>query len=188
MHSNRIIRSVAFKLWFGNDIMHAGLHCRRAQNDCSRFLEPVTGCTCVGDLLVYECSAFGPGTTLWEGSAFRTDCTGSIILRHSQFSTSQGARDSCNSGGIVGKSVNVVDQCYTSQLNVTIDSSLNGATVSCIHVSNGERRKIGNNTITITAGETLYNLLQALIFSLVPRPMRMRLWRLISVSIMRDTI
>ena len=110
---------------------------------------------------MYECSTSGPGTTLWEGSVFRTaaDCD-SIFLRHSQFNTtSQGARESCNNGGIVGKSLNVVDQCYTSQLNVTIDSSLDGATVSCIHVSNGERHEIGNNTITITMGKTitLYN-------------------------------
>ena len=131
---------------------HGHLAGCRAQS-CSRFLAPATGCMCVGDSLMYECSAFGPGTTFWEGTAFRSECS-SIILRHSQFSTSQGARGSCNNGGIVGKSVNVVDQCYTSQLNVTIDSSLDGATVSCIHVSNGERRETGNSIITITAGKT----------------------------------
>ena len=108
-------------------------------------------CFCVGDLLVYECSVFGPGTTHWEGSVFHDDCGNSIILRHSQFST-QGARASCNNDGIVGRSVGVVDQCFTSQLNVTIESNLDSATVSCIHVRDGQRRNIGDSIIVIITG------------------------------------
>ena len=101
---------------------------------------------------MYECSVFGPGTTHWEGSAFHTDCSNSIILRHSQFS-GQGAGGSCNNGGIVGHSVGIVDQCFVSQLNVTIESSLDDATVSCIYVNNeGQRHHIGNNAITIITG------------------------------------
>ena len=128
-----------------------------AQN-CSSFLRPATGCTCVGDIQIYECSAFGSGATFWEGSALSLSTGCSIILRHSQFSTSEGASGSCNNGGIVGKSVNVAGQCFISQLNVTIESSLDGATVLCIHVSDGERHEIGNNTITITASKLcMYN-------------------------------
>ena len=100
---------------------------------------------------MYECSVFGPGTTHWEGSVFHSDCGNSIILRHSQFST-QGARASCNNDEIVGHSVGVVDQCFTSQLNVTIESSLDSATVSCIHVRDGQRHNIGDSTIFIITG------------------------------------
>ena len=116
-------------------------------------MEPVTGCTCVGDSLVYECTAFGPGTTQWEGTAFSSECN-SITLRHSQFS-SPGARGSCDNinGRIVGRSVDVVGQCFTSLLNVTIsDSSLDGTNILCVHVNNGVRKDIGIHTIAITTG------------------------------------
>ena len=114
--------------------------------------------------MVYECRVLGPGTTHWEGSAFHTDCGNSIILRHSQFS-SQSAGGSCNNGGIVGHSVGIVDQCFVSQLNVTIESSLNGATVSCIYVSEGQRRDIGNNTIVIITGTS--NLVKTTVDDLI---------------------
>ena len=108
-------------------------------------------CTCPGELLRYECTAFGSGTTKWNGSAF--DCTNNrIVLRHSQFSGT-GATESCNGGAIVGYSYgNSVNDCFTSRLNVTVDSSLDGETISCAHIGGEMTTVIGIHTIIITSG------------------------------------
>ena len=112
-------------------------------------------CTCPGDLLEYECTAFGSGTTKWNGSAF--DCTNNrIVLRHSQFSGT-GATESCNGGAIVGYSYgNSVNDCFTSRLNVTVDSSLDGETISCTHIGGETTTVIGINTVIITSGTGVY--------------------------------
>ena len=71
------------------------------------------------------------GSSVWRGSAF--DCPGVsnvILLGHSLFSTS-GVSGTCTNGAITAESVNVVDNCYTSRLMVTVSSGLNGTTVEC---------------------------------------------------------
>ena len=114
---------------------------------------PSRHCVCVGELIQFECSASGTGTTIWEGSAF-SNCTGSrIALRHSQF-TGGGTSRSCNSGGIVGYSAgDGVNDCYTSRLNVSVrDTSLEGQTVLCTHVVAQTTTAIGNYTISLLTG------------------------------------
>ena len=79
-------------------------------------------CTCPGYVQIYQCSVFGGGTTIWQGSAF-TNCLrglNSIELRHSAYADSQGAMGQCNDGAIMAKSAGVVNGSYVSLLNITV--------------------------------------------------------------------
>lgn len=57
------------------------------------------------------------------GTAFNCGANG-ILLRHDRFA-SRGIDGVCNSGAIVGRSLGVENECYTSELNVTISPTLN---------------------------------------------------------------
>ena len=104
--------------------------------------------TCPGHQLLYECTTIGVGTTVWKGTAFLNQCAGSsILLSHSHFTS--GTMDSCNNGAIVGQSLSAVNNCYTSQLNVTVDASMNGQTVKCVYNNGATESEIGTSTITI---------------------------------------
>lgn len=120
-----------------------------------------SNCTCLGGFLVYECTVLGSGTTIWDGSAFH--CPGDrVILRHSQFNS--GTSDSCNNGEIVGRSAGVVDNvCFTSLLNVTVGSNMNGETVSCTHNVDANTTVVGVHTITITTGNYCWTALNFII-------------------------
>lgn len=109
-------------------------------------------CTCSGDVLTYECRVVDGSATVWRGSAF--DCPssgGEIVLRHSQVA-SGGAVGVCNNGAIVGQGVSVVDNCFTSQLNVTLSSRLNGKSVECAHFNNVNTAVVSNSLVNITTG------------------------------------
>ena len=112
-------------------------------------------CTCPGHTLILECTTVGPGITVWRGSAF--NCTGnSILLRHSQFMSPQGVNGTCNNGTIVGYSLRVItDNCFTSQLNVTVSPGLIGSTVQCTHNDGQMLNDIGLHRIDITIGKFL---------------------------------
>ena len=107
-------------------------------------------CVCPGDVLAYTCNVNGAGTTLWGGSAF--DCSRSgneILLRHSQFAQSQGTTGSCNNGAVVARSIGVTNGCYTSELSVTVSTSLNNKTIQCSHDSSMGMRIIDTSTAVI---------------------------------------
>ena len=88
---------------------------------------------------MYTCTIVGGGNTIWSGTAF--DCSSKsneIILRHSQFDSELGTFGNCNEGAITAHSLGVVNNnCYSSQLNVTIDSDMNNKTIQCAHSSVG---------------------------------------------------
>lgn len=94
-------------------------------------------CACPGDVLNFMCTTVGGGQTIWTGTAFSScpRAENEIILRHSRFNTA-GDTGNCNNGAIVGRSVDAVNNCFTSQLNVTVSASLNNKTVQCIHSTN----------------------------------------------------
>ena len=102
-----------------------------ASRDASS-LSTTSGCTCP---MTYECTVVGRGATVWKGSIF--DCMSSnneIILLHDRFSSTVGTKGTCNNEAIVGKSVGVEDNHYTSQLNITaVKAGMIGKTVECIH-------------------------------------------------------
>ena len=104
---------------------------------------------CAGQQLLYECTVVGPGTTIWEGSAFQC-AGGSILLSHSQFLS--GITDVCNNGDIVGRSLSVDNNCYTSQLSITTDVTMDGETILCVHNNRSKDITIGASTIDIIVG------------------------------------
>ena len=75
-----------------------------------------------------------------------------ITLRHSQFAANQGITGICNNGDLVARSIGVVNNCYTSQLNVTVRESFNNKTVQCASVSLVETRTIGESLLSVTSG------------------------------------
>ena len=109
-------------------------------------------CVCAGDRLIYSCNVVGGGSTVWSGTAFDCPSTSSeITLRHSQYASNQ-AFGMCNNGDIEGQGLEVTNNCYTSQLNVTVREGLNNKTVQCIQNSNQGTRQIGQSTLSVTSG------------------------------------
>ena len=102
-------------------------------------------------MLTYTCTAVGTGNTQWTGSAF--DCVaGWIILRHERFAQSGGAVGECNSGAIQGRSIGVENNCYTSEIAVTVSATFNNKTIQCIHNSGSGANTIGTSVITFFEG------------------------------------
>ena len=102
-----------------------------------------TQCACPGDILTYTCTAVGGGTTLWGGTAFKCGRSNEIALRHSRFA-SGGINGTCNNGAILGQNIGVQDNnCFISQLNITVDAEFNNKTVYCVHDS------VTNSSLTI---------------------------------------
>ena len=92
-------------------------------------------CTCLGYTITFQCtvlSGFG-GATVWKGSAF--DCARSdneVVLLHSRIESNEHTRRTCNNGSIIGETIQVVGNCYTSQLHVTVSPDLIGEGIECI--------------------------------------------------------
>ena len=110
-------------------------------------------CACPGDVLNFTCTVIGIGNTLWRGSTFNCpDTTNEIILRHSQFSRSEGTSGNCNNGAIVARSIGVESDCFTSQLNITVSAGLTNKTVQCDHNSAGGTASVGTSTLNVITG------------------------------------
>ena len=95
----------------------------------------------------------GGTATRWKGSLL--NCPLDVItLRHSQFESNQ-AFESCNNGDISGYGIRVINNCYTSQLNVTVRESFNNKTVQCILNSNEGMRIIGESLLSVVSGKAM---------------------------------
>ena len=106
-------------------------------------------CVCSGQTLMFECNVTGVGSTIWRGSAFNCPLR-EIVLRHNQFVDSKGT---CSDGAIVAQGASVNDNCYTSRLNVTLSSSLNGESIVCAHHSSTGTTVIGTFLVNVTSGK-----------------------------------
>ena len=94
----------------------------------------------------------GGTTTLWRGTALDCPTDGSVItLRHSQFMTNQ-AFGLCSNGDIIGRGIRVVNNCYISQLNVTVRESFNNKTLQCVLNSNEGTKLIGESVLNVVSG------------------------------------
>lgn len=124
-------------------------------------LTVLSDCVCSGHNLRYECTVVGEGTTVWQGSAFICPSINEISLRHTKFKT-QTAVGECNNGSIRGHGVSVIGNCYTSQLNVSVSSSLSGKTVECLYDDGLTTTTIGNHSIIITSGIQLLSMISIL--------------------------
>ena len=95
----------------------------------------------------------GGTATRWKGSLI--ECPLDVItLRHSQFGSNQ-AIETCNNGDISGYGIGVVNNCYLSQLNVTVRENFNNKTVQCILNSNEGTRIIGKSILSVTSGKAM---------------------------------
>jgi hypothetical protein len=111
-----------------------------------------TQCVCIGDRVIYSCGVVGGSSTVWGGSVFDCPLDGSVItLRHTQYESNQ-AFGICNNGDISGRGLGVVNNCYTSQLNVTIRDSFNNKSVQCVLNSREGRRTIGESVLNVVSG------------------------------------
>jgi hypothetical protein len=97
--------------------------------------EAVKECVCPGDKLIYRCTVQGSptGATIWTGTAFSGCQRNEILLQHHQFTQPGGPTGTCNNGAIVGQSLGVQGNNYTSQLNVTITPETAGNTITCAY-------------------------------------------------------
>ena len=103
-------------------------------------------CTCSGSTLVFECTIVGAIATVWRGSFF--DCpSNSIVLRHRLFQS--GINGTCSNGAIVARSIEALNNSYTSQLNVIVNQHTNNGSVECIR----------DSSIEITIGTCPLNLI-----------------------------
>ena len=115
----------------------------------SNELTILTSCTCPGHQLILECTAFGSGATVWTGTALDQCPGGQVFMRHSEFQS--GRTWTCN-GQVIGRTVGVSNQSYTSQLAVTVSNGLNGRGIQCSHDNGIMTYMIGASTIQITTG------------------------------------
>ena len=120
----------------------------------NRFAQ-LENCTCPGYTQTYECSIFGGGLTVWNGSAF--DCSrtqNEIRLRHSQYSMDSQATGRCSNDTIIGSSVGISEGFYVSQINVTITPERVNETIMCVHRDIYDQNTIiGQTILEITMGK-----------------------------------
>ena len=110
-------------------------------------------CTCLGYTQMFKCTVFGGGFTFWRGSAFSNCQRNEIQLRHSEYTNPQ-ATGECNGGEIAAKSVGVSENCFTSQLNVSIGEETINKTVECVHTDTQDiTTSIGQRTLNLTQGK-----------------------------------
>ena len=115
----------------------------------------ITSCTCPGYKAVYECAVAGGGATIWQGTALEECAGGRIVLRHSQFESGHNIKRTCGtSSPVVGRTVSVVNDSYTSQLTINISQHLNGSIIECASDSG---RQVGRSQILIT-GTSLHSM------------------------------
>ena len=157
MYAQGILKSETFNMGIGR----ATYTCRiKINSDITGWLESnffaKETCLCPEATvhnLTYECTTVGPGTTLWRGTAFNCFANGhEIALRHTRFTTPEGASDQCNNGNITGHSVRAEGDYYTSQIHILFSRNLLGRTIECVHNNLNSYELIGNSTIAITTG------------------------------------
>ena len=87
---------------------------------------------CPGENLILNCTIIGrpEGTTIWSGTAFECQSNEITLFHNSGLS---GTIGECNNGAIVGQGISDENNSYTSQLNVTVSSDMDGKTIMCTY-------------------------------------------------------
>ena len=101
----------------------------------TRSVQEHNQCVCPGNELIYRCTVKGnaTGATIWNGTAFSGCPQDEILLHHRHFTPTGGSTGTCNYGDIVGQSLGVQGNDYTSQLRVTITLDTAGKTIICAY-------------------------------------------------------
>ena len=98
--------------------------------------------------MVYECTVTGGVFTVWGGSAFQ--CAGNeITLPNSEFGAVPPPAAVCNNGQIIGRGISQQNNCYTSQLNITLGEELIGRNVMC-GIDDGQQLTTIDNIVLAT--------------------------------------
>lgn len=113
--------------------------------------------------MTYNCSIFGGGNTIWNGSAFNCpsnsdSSNNQILLRHSGFGIGSNSMGICNGGAITGEGVSSKGGYFTSQLNVIVSSNLVGQQVSCYHENGSAELLVGTATIELSSAGNIFFL------------------------------
>ena len=122
-------------------------------------LRSLNDCFCPGQDVSFECTVIGGELTLWHGNALMCQ-GGEITLLHNEFNTSA-AMGECNSGEtlISARGVRVVNNSYTSHLDVTLTPTAIGRDIAC----SSSDEVIDSTTLRMSTGD--YILLILLILS-----------------------
>ena len=95
----------------------------------------------------------GGGSTRWGGTAFNCpETSNEIILLHSHYATALGTANDCNQGTITARSIAADMNCYTSQLNITVQNISSAVIIQCTHCALSGPILIGESTIMIVSG------------------------------------
>ena len=90
-------------------------------------------CLCPEGVLVFSCHVNGGVATVWKGSIFNCSGNGNnVTLNHSLFDDGVTEPRTCNDGNIVAYNIDVTNNIYTSQLNVTVSPKMHKGTVECV--------------------------------------------------------
>ena len=93
--------------------------------------------------------------TVWTGTAF--DCPeteNQLTFLHSRFNNTYRG---CNGGAISGSGIRTQENRYTSQVNITVDSDMDGGSVECFHENKMGKTLVKNFSIMITSGIATHN-------------------------------
>ena len=111
----------------------------------------VTGCTCVGYNIQYDCAVEGGVGTRWRIQNINCE----IFLRHSQFGGSVSTQQTCSNPNyrVIARGVGVTNGVYFSQLLVNISQELDGDNVECIRFDGASNTTIGMQSISLSPGK-----------------------------------
>jgi aerobic-type carbon monoxide dehydrogenase small subunit (CoxS/CutS family) len=112
-----------------------------------------SNCICPGYTVTFaECTVVGRpvGTTVWKGTAFDQCVNDELNLLHSHFGNQV---QKCNNGSIIVQGLRVEEDCYTSELTITVSSDMIGKTVQCIHYDVNREISIGTLIINYSTGK-----------------------------------
>ena len=110
-----------------------------------------SNCICPGSTIAFVCSVSDGVATVWRGSIFNCPSSGNdILLRHLRFE--DGVSGTCNDGAVVAYSIDVTNNSYNSQLNMTVSPEMHNGTVECIRDS-FNAASIGTCTLMLVTGK-----------------------------------
>ena len=122
-------------------------------------------------MVTYECIVVGGISTVWRGSIVHNLCQKSdhvLTLTHNRYNSSEGTHKSCSSDSILGRSVSVENNTYTSQLivNLTPDTnySVTRSRIECIRDDGTDETIVGSLNLTIGKSISTKHLVRSHLF------------------------
>ena len=97
------------------------------------------------DTWIFECSVMGTGFTIWNGSVFHCPSSNNkIILFHTRYNMTGGIERSCNNEQvmILGQSIGVSKNVYTSRITITSKSELIRQSIECRYDDGNTNRRV----------------------------------------------